>query len=252
MLSSIAIIQIGDLKIGRKTELLIASVLFILGTLIQSTAGSFELELVGRSIFGLGIGTAMHVAPLYIAETSPSNIRGKLISFKEAAIVLGIVLGYAAGALFGASSNWNLVYFSALPFELLMFAGALAVMESPRWLALRGRQSEAIDSLMQIQDLSRQESSDLVAQMVPSTVNSDTKSQSNIVSFLTEVKNNQSYKQALTIGIGLVLFQQLSGQPSVLYFANRIFERAGLGYEAALGLYILSYEVFITYNKMCV
>jgi hypothetical protein len=91
----------------------------------------------------------MHVAPLFIAETSPNDLRGRLVSFKEAAIVLGqgathrcgvfssaspsspllssgtgIVAGYGAGAFFGEANNWHGVFQSALPFEALMVAGA--------------------------------------------------------------------------------------------------------------------------------
>ena len=112
MLSSGLIIFIGDKFIGRKNELQIgiytynlltsiavinpflsfphaASVLFTVGTLVQSLSTSFPIALVGRVLYGLGIGTAMHVAPLFIAETSPNDLRGRLVSFKEAAIVLG-------------------------------------------------------------------------------------------------------------------------------------------------------------------
>ena len=51
-----------------------------------------------------------------------------------------------------------------------------------------------------------------------------------------EIFDSKYNRQALVIGVGLVVFQQFSGQPSVLYFANRIFEKAGFGYEAALGV----------------
>lgn len=65
----------------------------------QGSASTLPLLLLGRVVYGLGIGTAMHVAPLYIAETSPPDLRGKLVSLKEAAIVGGIVLGFLAGML---------------------------------------------------------------------------------------------------------------------------------------------------------
>lgn len=71
-----------------------ASVLFTVGTVVQSLATSFPIALVGRVLYGLGIGAAMHVAPLFIAETSPNDLRGRLVSFKEAAIVLGQAVLY--------------------------------------------------------------------------------------------------------------------------------------------------------------
>ena len=93
----------------------------------------------------------MHVAPLYIAETAPNDLRGKLVSLKEAAIVLGIVLGYGAGAVF-SDGNWRGVFESAIPFELIMlFFSFLVIPESPRWLALRKRPLEAVDALIQAQ-----------------------------------------------------------------------------------------------------
>ena len=104
---SAAIIAIGDRSIGRKTELLLAAGIYGAGSLLEALAPTFGIELVGRALYGVGIGTAMHVAPLYIAESVPSSLRGTLVSLKEAAIVLGIVAGYAVGAAFGAAGGWR-------------------------------------------------------------------------------------------------------------------------------------------------
>jgi len=139
MIASAALIVVGDKDIGRKQELQIASTLFTIGTVVQSFSPSYPLIIAGRLIYGLGIGTAMHVAPLYIAETAPNDMRGKLVSLKEAAIVSGIVLGYGAGAVFGQGDGeaWRSVYESVLPLEAMMLIGAFAVApQSPRWLAL--------------------------------------------------------------------------------------------------------------------
>ncbi len=241
IISSILIIFIGDKSIGRKLELNVAAIAFFVGTVIQSSTTDFIPEIFGRLVYGLGIGVAMHVAPLFIAETSPSNLRGRLISFKEAAIVGGIVAGYAFGAIFGETGNWQAVFQSALPFEGLMLAGAIAVSESPRWLALRNRKEEAVQSIQKIQDLSLQEAELAVDEMLVLSQSSTPISGSNSVSDnalskLQEILNSKYNRRALLIGIGLVLFQQLSGQPSVLYFANRIFEQAGLGFQAAVGV----------------
>eukprot|EP01041_Mallomonas_annulata_P011154 gene11154-23314_t len=259
MCASALLIFLGDSKIGRKIELLTASALFSLGTAVQSFGVGLPIILFGRVIYGLGIGTAMHVAPLYIAETSPNNLRGKLVSLKEAAIVGGIVLGYAAGAVFGNEGGWRNVFECAIPMEILMILGALYVPESPRWLALRGRPEEAVAALQKAQGLSNAEAESQVIEMTKMTmmnaaaasptssstsiknnkIDSNviaTSEASDVVSKMKEIFTSPYNRQALIIGIGLVLFQQLSGQPSVLYFANRIFESAGLGFEAALGV----------------
>ena len=92
MIASAILIFVGDKNIGRKLELQIASVLFLIGTAVQSLSPTLPLIYLGRIIYGLGIGTAMHVAPLYIAETSPNKLRGTLVSLKEAAIVGKIMI----------------------------------------------------------------------------------------------------------------------------------------------------------------
>ena len=145
--------------------------------------------------------------------------------------------------MFGNNGDWRLVYESVLPLEALMFLGALLVPESPRWLALRGQQQQAEESLCRIQGLTRAEANRAVQEMVKLNSNSDNNinnkeedGNGNLVEKVQEIVQSPYNRQALTIGVGLVLLQQLSGQPSVLYFANRIFEKAGLGYEAALGV----------------
>eukprot|EP00607_Mallomonas_marina_P003103 CAMPEP_0182437210 /NCGR_PEP_ID=MMETSP1167-20130531/84888_1 /TAXON_ID=2988 /ORGANISM="Mallomonas Sp, Strain CCMP3275" /LENGTH=363 /DNA_ID=CAMNT_0024630039 /DNA_START=142 /DNA_END=1230 /DNA_ORIENTATION=- len=245
MTASALLIVLGDEKIGRKTELITASLLFAAGTAVQTFSLSLSLVLGGRVLYGLGIGTAMHAAPLYIAETSPNELRGKLVSLKEAAIVVGIVLGYGAGAVFGDAGDWRAVFECGLPIELLMLLGAVYVPESPRWLSLRGRPEEAVQALKTAQGLSESEAKAQVQQMTqmslslsPSPRASEEKEREkeNVIAKFQEIFQSPYNRQALIIGVGLVLLQQLSGQPSVLYFANRIFENAGLGFEAALGV----------------
>lgn len=232
---SAAIIAIGDRFIGRKTELLLAASIYGAGSLLEAVAPTFGTELAGRAIYGIGIGTAMHVAPLYIAESVPSSLRGTLVSLKEAAIVLGIVAGYAVGAAFGEAGGWREVYGAALPFEGLMLAGALAVPESARWLALRGRVAEAEAALIQAQGVTPEEAQAQVGDMTAAASFAAGEDGGALASFKRLFAGGGNSK-ALTIGVGLVLAQQLSGQPSVLYYANRIFEKAGLGYEAAVGV----------------
>jgi len=247
IISSTLIILIGDKDIGRKVELQISSLLFLLGTVVQSVlSSSIPVLLGGRILYGLGIGVAMHAAPLFIAETAPNKLRGRLVSFKEAAIVIGIVAGYAAGAYFGGSSDWRAVWLdSAIPLEVLMILGSFFLIpESPRWLALRNRKEEAVESLKVLQpELSVDEASSQVQEMITLSSSSVAVDQSTVVGdmktndaleSLKEIFGSPYNRRALVIGIGLVAFQQFSGQPSVLYFANRLFEQAGLGYEAAL------------------
>ena len=86
----------GD-NLGRRKELLFASVLYAAGALTVAVAPTLPVVFAGRVVYGVGIGFAMHAAPAYIAETAPPSVRGLLISLKEALIVGGILAGYAIG-----------------------------------------------------------------------------------------------------------------------------------------------------------
>ena len=104
LIGAAIVFRIAD-AIGRRRELILAALLYIAGAVLEVASGSFgtseasglALLLLGRLVYGAACGFAMHGAPAYIAEMSPASIRGMLISLKEAAIVLGICLGYALG-----------------------------------------------------------------------------------------------------------------------------------------------------------
>ena len=106
---------------------------------------------------------------------------------------------------------------------------------------LRGRNEEAIGALQKAQGISSTEATKAIELMASLSATATPEPgaaevEDNVITKIKEITSSPYNRRALLIGVGLVLFQQLSGQPSVLYFANRIFETAGLGYEAALGV----------------
>ncbi|KAI3954614.1 hypothetical protein MKW98_019745 [Papaver atlanticum] len=92
LISSVLVYPIADF-LGRRHQLIIAAVLYMLGGLATALAPSLNVLILGRLLYGLGIGLAMHGAPLYIAETCPSRRCGTLMLMKELIIVLGILGG---------------------------------------------------------------------------------------------------------------------------------------------------------------
>ncbi|XP_020236853.1 D-xylose-proton symporter-like 3, chloroplastic [Cajanus cajan] len=235
LLGSLLAYAIADF-LGRKRQLIAAALLYVFGGVITAYAPELGVLLAGRLLYGLGIGLAMHGAPLYIAETCPSQIRGTLVSLKELFIVLGILLGYFVGSfLINTVGGWRFMYGFSAPVAVLMGLGMWTLPPSPRWLLLRAVQGKgsfqelkekAIVSLSKLRGrpAGDKESEKQIEETLVSlkSAYADQESEGNFL----EVFQGPNLK-AFIIGGGLVLFQQITGQPSVLYYAGPILQSAG-------------------------
>jgi sugar porter (SP) family MFS transporter len=216
----------GD-KLGRRKELMLGGLLYFVGAgMVSQAPGGSDAGLLvvqlGRLLYGFGIGFSMHAAPAYIAETSPPSVRGLLISTKEAFIVGGILLGYLVSYLeISTVGGWRTIYGAAVPLALTLIGGMTFLPESPRWLALKGRKSDAAESLERI---SPDKSSDRLQEEIEQMMAMNDEAGS--LPFWT-VLVEPKYRRPLAVGLSLMLFQQITGQPSVLYYAAKIFQDAG-------------------------
>ncbi|XP_044482535.1 D-xylose-proton symporter-like 2 [Mangifera indica] len=232
LIGSVLAFNIGDF-LGRRRELILAAILYIVGALVTAIAPDLAIMVIGRFVFGIGIGLAMHAAPMYIAETAPSQIRGRLISLKEFFIVLGMVAGYGIGSLLvDIVSGWRYMYGASIPLAVIMGIGMWWLPASPRWLLLC-----AIKKKENMQDL-RERAIYCMCRLRGQAIGDSAPQQ--VDEILLELSYVQEEKEAtigemfrgkclkaLTIGAGLVLFQQITGQPSVLYYAASILQSAG-------------------------
>jgi len=250
---------------GRRTELQLGALLYMAGAALEGSAGHIHFSwglfrwvgllvfLVGRLIYGFGIGIAMHAAPTYLGEMCPSSIRGLLVSLKEACIVLGMVLGYTIGN--AADHHWSLIYFSTLGASGIMWILAtFAIPESARYLLLQNplkyeqqallslefvfpQGPYALEQLREIQ-ASLQQEEQVVGRTTPLQVSSGNDSNappsSSSSSSPWSTLLHPQYRLPLTAGLGLVLLQQVTGQPSVLSYATQILQQAGLTGSAAI------------------
>ncbi|XP_034710872.1 D-xylose-proton symporter-like 2 isoform X1 [Vitis riparia] len=232
LIGSVLAFNIADF-FGRRRELILAALLYLVGALVTAVAPSFVIMVIGRFVFGIGIGLSMHAAPMYIAETAPTQIRGRLISLKEFFIVLGMVVGYTVGSLLvDMVSGWRYMYGVSSPLSVIMGIGMWWLPASPRWLLLR-----AIQGKGNMQDLKENAIFCLCRLRGPAIGDS---APAQVDGILDELSSSEETKEAslgemfhgkclkaLIIGGGLVLFQQITGQPSVLYYAASILESAG-------------------------
>jgi SP family arabinose:H+ symporter-like MFS transporter len=228
-------------RIGRRPVLRIAAVLFAVSAIASAAAPSFLTLILARMIGGLGVGAALIVAPMYIAEIAPPESRGRLVSFNQLNIVIGISAAFFSNYLILslgeqelawtemlrlAEWNWRwMLGIEALP-ALLYLVALMLVPESPRWLAMQDREQEALHVLERVRG-SADASRDLRA--VRESISAEAGSGKTSLRTLLD----PSLKLVLTIGISVGILQQITGINSVFFYAPMIFEQSGIGTNAA-------------------
>lgn len=236
LLSSFLLFFVGDL-IGRKREMILAAALYFGGSVWSTLTPSGPMGIawlcLGRLAYGLGIGCAMHSVPAYISEMAPSGVRGMLIACKEAMIVLGMLTGYIVSALFiQMVGGWRWMYLGGAPLAIIFGVGVGFLPDSPRWLLLKSLssphrfpRSKARAALAWFR-APRATSSDVDRELAEII---DTLAGQEVGTF----RELRKCGRALVVGNGLLLFQQITGQPSVLYYAVSIFKSAGFGHSSS-------------------
>lgn len=132
--------------VGRRYTFVLASLIFLLGSVLMGYGPSYPILMIGRCASGVGVGFALIVAQVYCAEISPTASRGFLTSLPDLSINLGIMLGYVSNCLLGKMSlelGWRMMVGAPAIPSLGLAILVLKMVESPRWLVMQGRVGEA-------------------------------------------------------------------------------------------------------------
>lgn len=207
-------------KFGRKVVILVVAVIFFAGAIISALATILSVLVIGRFMVGVGIGVASMLTPLYLAETAPPARRGALVSLNQLMITTGILVSYIVGYLLSQGEGWRwMLGLGALP-GLVLFVGMLPLPESPRWLAGLGRTEEARETLYILRR--DHQAADEELSQLRSDLQREARSKR-----LADLKTAHT-DRPMIIGVGLAIFQQVTGINTVIYFAPSIFKAAGL------------------------
>lgn len=216
-------------RIGRRPSTLLAAVIFAVGALAVAFAPTVSFLIFGRFLLGLGVGLASMIVPLYIAEIAPAERRGELVSLNQLMITIGILLSYIVGVAFAPIEGWRWMFGVALVPALILGIGMFRLPESPRWLFEHGQLEKAREVL----SLSRN----------PKEVESEFREMQQIKDQDRELSQERvSFKEllapyvrpALVIGIGLAVFQQITGINTVIYYAPTILQGVGFSEGGAI------------------
>lgn len=213
-------------RFGRRRTLLGTSIIFSAGAIICAAANGLSMLVAGRVVVGLGIGLASTTVPVYISEVSPPEARGWQVSLFQLAITIGILSAYIVDYAFASAGAWRwMLGLAFVPGAILGF-GMLFLPESPRWLAKYRHPDAARAVLSRIRS-----GADVELEL------------RDIVDTLAQSEEHGSWRDllvpavrpALIVGLGLAMFQQITGINTVIYYAPTIIQSAGISStEAAI------------------
>ena len=223
LLGALAAGEIAD-RIGRKRTVLIAGALFTLGAAVQAFAPDTAILVAGRLIIGAGVGVAAVAAPLYAAELSPAAWRGRFVSAYQLAITIGIFLAYLVDGWLSSNESWRVMLGAAAIPGLLLFVVGLLAPESPRWLMKMSRRPTAIIELKKVSP-----KVDIEAEL--DSIDLALSRESSGATWGEVLR--PEWRRPLMVGLGLAIFQQVTGINAIIYYADQIFGAAGFATEVS-------------------
>jgi sugar porter (SP) family MFS transporter len=240
--STIAMMLAGPLsdRLGRRPVLKIAALLFSVSAIASAVAPDFLTLVAARMLGGFGVGAALIIAPVYIAEIAPPDMRGRMVSFNQLNIVIGISAAYFSNYLILTLGQSDLAWAQALGFDqsawrwmlgvealpaVFYFLALFFVPESPRWLIMHHRDEEAVDVMTQVSGRAEAEAELADVRASIGAASSDQASLKELF--------QPAMKLVLTIGISIAILQQITGINSVFFYAPMIFEQSGIGTDAS-------------------
>jgi MFS family permease len=214
-------------KYGRKSTLIVIAALFVVSATWSALATNYTEFIIARIIGGVGIGGAILIAPIYIGEVAPANLRGRLVSFNQLNIVLGISVAYFSNYFlvnYGEESWRWMLGVEAIP-ALLYFLFLFLVPKSPRWLIQYCNKVAA--AKLTLERIGGTDYANQTVKEIQQNINlSESKGK------LSDLLKSK-YTIIMIIALGIAFFQQITGINAIFYYAPTIFEQAGGSTDAS-------------------
>ena len=227
----------GADRYGRRSLILVSAAVFIVGAIVSAIAPDTLVLILSRVLIGVGIGVASAVAPVYISEVAPAEIRGSLVTFFQLAVTIGILVAYLVGFAFtDVDEGWRrMLGLGAVP-ALILAIGIIRLPRSPRWLVMQNDPEGARAALQRVRPAGP-DAIDYEIQEIEASTRPETSRWSDL--------RKPAVKAALVVGIGLAILQQITGINTVIYYAPTIIQSTGIDSSssailASLGIGIIN------------
>ena len=201
---------------GRRWMLLVTALGFGLFAVLSGLATGLVSFSVARFFVGACIGIASLTVPLYIAEMAPARIRGALVSLNQLAITVGIGVAYFIDYGFAGTGNWRWMFISAVLPAIVLLIGMIFLPESPRWLARQGFRERALENFRR---LGRGDEAEAELAEVEGALREEQEGFGSLF--------RPGFRVAVLVGIGLAIFQQITGINTIIYYSPVILRMSG-------------------------
>jgi sugar porter (SP) family MFS transporter len=212
-------------RLGRRRLIMIAAVIFTVGSLLAAFAPSVGVLVAARVIIGLAVGSAALVVPLYLSEVAPTEVRGAIASLNQLMIVSGILVAFIVNAILASSGNWRLMLGLAAVPSAVLLVGMFFMPETPRYLVHTGEEETAHDVLEDLPGDERPQ------ERIEEIRDVDSKEEVTGVRGLLRAK---WVRPALLVATGLAVFQQLVGINTIIYYAPTTLTNVGFAKTSAI------------------
>lgn len=217
---------------GRRKNIIFLSLLFFFTTVGCALAPNVTIMVISRFLLGLAVGGASTTVPTFLAELSPAERRGRIVTQNEFMIVFGQLSAFVLNAILGTTfahhdDVWRYMIAIATIPAVILFFGMFKVPESPRWLLIKKRDDRALSVLKKMRTSE-------VAVEEFTEIQKSYEQERNLPKISLKELNVPWIRHILLIGIGIGVVQQLTGVNSIMYYGTQILRDAGFGTQAAL------------------
>jgi SP family galactose:H+ symporter-like MFS transporter len=205
-------------RLGRRGLIIAAGVVFTASAIGTALAPTVAWLIAARVVSGVAIGIASFISPMYIAELVPAKARGSLVAVNMLAITTGIVVAYLVDYAFSASHAWRYMFgLAAIP-SIALVIGMWRLPDSPRWLISKSKVAPARKILQRVRN-----ASDVSAEIAEIEKSMGQQGAGGFKGLF-----QPALRMPMIVGLGLAMFQQITGINTVIYYAPSIFKFAGI------------------------